>query len=234
MKFGMTNFPSVVIDNFFTNPEEVVKRADQLVFSPAENGKFAGVRTEALHEVDPVLHDYCTNRFLRLFYDYNVTEVNWTVSSFLHKIPAPDPDDKESWHNKSWIHIDPRAIAAGIIYLTPDADPDSGTTIYKLKSDAGAMFDDTARIQFHKENNRDGYTEKLKEHNSKFEESVIIKNVYNRLAAYDAKEFHAANTYYTGVSARLTYVFFIYGLQTTSKTPLDRLHNMPALDDWNL
>lgn len=234
MQFGMTNFPSVVVDNFFTDPDKIVQRAEKLKFNPAENGKYAGVRTEALHEVDPVLHDYCNNKFFRLFYDYNVTDVNWQVSSFFHKIEAPDITDKESWYNKSWIHIDPRAMAAGIIYLTPDAHPDSGTSIYKLKSGEEAIFDETARINFHKNNDRNGYIEKLKEHNNKFEESVIIKNVYNRLAAYDAKEFHAANTYYTGGSVRLTYVFFIYGLQTTSKSPLERLHTMPLIDNWSI
>lgn len=235
MQFGMTNFPSIVVDNFFTDPGEIVQRAKKLEFSPAENGKYAGVRTEALHEVDPVFHDYFNNKFFRLFYDYNVTDVNWQVSSFFHKIEAPDTTDKESWYNRSWIHIDPRAIAAGIIYLTPDADPDSGTSIYKLKSGKEALFDETARIDFHKNDNRNGYIEKLKKHNNKFEESVVIKNVYNRLAAYDSKEFHAANTYYTGVEPRLTYVFFIYGLTTTSKSPLERCHDMPAsLADWKL
>ena len=83
MQFGMTNFPSIIVDNFFTDPAEIVQRAEKLVFTPAENGKYAGVRTEALHEVDPILHDYCNNKFFRLFYDYNVTNVNWQVSCIL-------------------------------------------------------------------------------------------------------------------------------------------------------
>ena len=46
--------------------------------------------------------------------------------------------DKYDVRNKGWIHQDVDILGnddlAGLIYLTPDIDPDSGTILYNLKS----------------------------------------------------------------------------------------------------
>ena len=56
----MINFPTTVIDNFFDNPDEVVKMAasDKIEWRPSPEGRFPGLRSQPLHMLDEEFWDY--------------------------------------------------------------------------------------------------------------------------------------------------------------------------------
>ena len=228
-KHDLKRVPTIVVDDFFDNPDEIRDRGLSHELNKAEQGHFAGKRTKNLIDIDPELHHHVVSRYLNTMYNLEAQEVNVRATSHFHLIDSVD--DKDSTLNKSWIHIDSECIAAGIIYLTPNADADSGTSLFRLKDGVKIENMDTSpRILFHHLGEAvDNYEQKLEEHNDKFEETLNVKNVYNRLASYDGSRWHAANTYWTGTDPRLTLVFFLYELESPHGLPLERMTNMPVL-----
>ena len=134
--------------------------------------------------------------------------------------------------NRGWIHFDDSKYEiAGLIYLTPDIDPDSGTSLFSLKNLEGKEYQSyrkqIAKHLMFKENetiDKDYYIKKVKENEEFFIEKVRFANIYNRMIAYDAGEFHRANSYYNedGKNVRLSLVFFIGGLNVVI-LPLEKI-----------
>ena len=118
-----------------------------------------------------------------------------------------------------------------MIYLTPDIDPDSGTSLFTLKQQNDKKFV-TYRKQYakhllYKEDetvDEDYYAKKIKEETEIFIEKTRFANIYTRMIMYDINEFHRANSFYNkdGKDARLTLVFFIGGLDA-GKYPLEKI-----------
>ena len=103
---------------------------------------------------------------------------------------------------------------AGLIYLTPDIERDSGTSLFSMRKDKTLEdWDETieTRKQIYCYNpiSDEEIETAWKKHRSCFIEKVRFENIYNRLIMYDVKEFHAANSYYTSKDNRLTLGFFI-------------------------
>ena len=51
-------FPTLIIDNFFDDPDKVVEYANTLEFLPSELGEWPGKRSEELWMTNPELFDY--------------------------------------------------------------------------------------------------------------------------------------------------------------------------------
>jgi hypothetical protein len=126
------------------------------------------------------------------------------------QVTEPYDDDSNSMKNNGWIHIDNMEIVnydlAGVIYMTPDIEVESGTSIYRLK---GKEFIDHSdkRLPYYGKGIDDGYDEALKANNNQFEEIIKFGNVYNRLVAYDPSLWHASGTMHTR-NPRLLQIFF--------------------------
>ena len=101
--------------------------------------------------------------------------------------------------NKAVYHIDEQTYA-GIIYLTPNAPAQTGTSFYKSKI--------TNRMKLHNDHDivfENGYYD-----STKFELIDTVGNVYNRLILFDSKIIHAAPVYFgnTMENGRLFQLFF--------------------------
>ena len=76
------------------------------------------------------------------------------------------------------------------------------------------------------------YKKSLEEHNQKFEETIRIGNIYNRMIAYSASESHCLN----GVpknEERLTLLFFINGLTPDrNRFPNKRVKDFKHYDNF--
>lgn len=107
-------------------------------------------------------------------------------------------------------HVDTQTYAA-MVYLTPDAPLNSGTSTFKSKLTGATRFDNI-------ENNNSLYTDTFKgvsnELNfydkSTFELVDSVANVYNRLVMFDSKAIHAATEYFGDAieNARFFHLFF--------------------------
>jgi len=214
-------FPTICIDNFYENPDEVRDFALSLDYTKCENGQAPGERTKCLSLLNRNLWEQFCKKLFSIFYDTNYCRLDWNVYSSFQKI-YPYSTDKNSIKNIGWVHKDKINILAGIIYLTPNIEKESGTSIYRQNS----FFNQDSYLKykhnFFKGNIIPNYDDKLKEHNSHFEETARFNNIYNRLVAYDGEEYHAASSYYSSSQPRLTQVFFVNNIKCDSNYPLMR------------
>jgi hypothetical protein len=198
-------FPITCVDNFFEEPDEVRKLALSLDFDVKE-GNYPGVRTKQLHEISPDYFNYFCKKLFGLFYDFNKTQFGWVVETSFQKIePFKDNDA-----NVGWIHRDKNVMFAGIIYLTPNADLNSGTSIFKPKEIGLSAINTDKKHKMFTENivNKE-ITTSLEENNKRFIETARFQNIYNRFVSYGAEQFHGVNSFCTGTEPRLTQVFFV-------------------------
>jgi hypothetical protein len=103
----------------------------------------------------------------------------------------------------NWVHHDGTDWAA-VLYLTPDADPDSGTGLFTHIETGISQFDPTNPTT-DLNNHEDRFNDK------KWRLNLEIKNQFNRLVLYRGTYYHRSmiagfgNNYING---RLTQVFF--------------------------
>jgi hypothetical protein len=173
-----------------------------------------------------MLHNYFANKFFSVFYDF-LNPVNWVIETTFQLI-EPFDQSKDSCFNKGWIHTDDNKILAGVLYLTPNADLETGTSIYMPK-DVSSESNLLADSQLKKyELYRDGlkpddYSEHINKFNSNFVETVNVKNMYNRLIAFDATCWHSAQNFHTNTESRLTVNFFVTSVNSSSAPPIERI-----------
>ena len=90
---------------------------------------------------------------------------------------------------------------AGIIFLTPDAPPQCGTSFYRSKHTKKQKVPaQDVSIAF-----RNGYLD-----STEFDVVDVVGNVFNRLVLFDSQMVHAASTYFgtDKFNGRLFQLFF--------------------------
>ena len=224
------NFFPVIVDDFFNDPEALVDFGKSL---PKEGeDRQPGRRSQSLWEID---HNLCRAILLKImscYYDLDYIDLAWDNSIFKFQEIPRFSENKNDVRNKGWIHQDPIVDLyqlAGLIYLTPDIDPNSGTSLYNLKSQESNRVHKihSKDVLFaHNHYDKEEYTKSYIEHRECFSEKLRIYNIFNRLIMYDTREFHRANSYYNGdgKDARLTLAFFMGGIRG-SEYPLKRIKN---------
>ena len=224
-------FFSVCIDDFFLNPDEIREWGLSLDKGPSHDGAWPGVRSDELYKINDVVNRHIIFKILSAYFDMSYVSFSWTYSNaYFQQIPKMSV-------NEGWVHRDTSdkedtadTDLAGLIYLTPDADPNGGTSLMRLKPEYKNKL--VAQIKPEKhfyytggEISDEDYTEALKRNNDKFYETVRFQNIYNRLIIYDAQEFHKANSFDAGDDDRLTLVFFIGGISCDTLLPRERVIN---------
>ena len=227
-------FPSVCIDNFYQDPIAVRNLAMEHGFNGLsnENGNYPGARSHMIYDFDPkFFHNFCT-RLLSTFFDLRICDrVNWNIETYFQLIhPYSDPD-----LNKAWVHNDDASLFGGIIYLDPDADPDTGTSIGDIDFSKinPKQFEDNQEIRkkFYKGEltNTDDineYKRLIALNNKFFTPTAEFKNKFNRLVCFDKNQAHKANLG-TNDKPRLTQVFFVRALDISSSPPMIRINQFP-------
>jgi hypothetical protein len=249
-------FWPVTLDDFFSDPDEIRKEGLRLLEKkkePAEKGEWPGLRTDSLDKIDDGHYDGFIQKFfvtiLNCYFNLDIEQVWWNHLLLQFQIIPSLDKDKNSTKNKGWIHrdsIEPNMehkplekgnIAlypelAGLIYLTPDIERDTGTSLFNMKKDQtlehyyAAQGEFPSKVHSGKQISEEEVKDKWEKHRSCFIEKVRFENIYNRLIMYDCKEFHAANSFYTPEDRDdgLTLGFFIGGI-LANKWHLERLRN---------
>jgi len=232
------NFFPISVDGFFRNPDKIVNYAKSLPKKYNSKGEWPGVRSEPLWEIDLELNTAITAKILAC-YGLLGQNVTWRRSTLYFQEIHQFSDNKNDVRNRGWIHKDGDSESdyelAGLIYLNPNIDPDSGTSLFNRKENAEEKIEETAReykkLLYTSKNNVRDLTEderiKCKEIYEECEKFYIEKtrfqNIFNRMIAYDPCEFHRANNFYHGGGQnenRLTLVFFLGGFDMTREYPL--------------
>jgi hypothetical protein len=195
---------SLVIDNFLPYPNVVRSWAlskdyynsEQFSARIGSHTSWPGIRTDHVMDLDS---DYAnailtqvSNIARRSFSDLPLS-----IRSYFQICRESDGD--------SWIHQDNDVDVAALLYMSPNAPPSSGTTLYRCNDyNAWQSLDINAMKQINR-------TEKKDLYDSLFTPVDIIGNVYNRLVMYRGDIFHKSNDYFgsTKEDSRLTQVFFL-------------------------
>ncbi len=230
-------FNTSVVDNFFKDPDEIVNLANSLDFTIGPKGHWPGVRTQSLHLIDKNLFNSVLQKIFSLSFDYRHHNVNWdNVEMYFQKTYPYDLKNKTSILNTGMIHQDGDYPMVGLIYLTKNANINSGTSIFlpkkfqknyeKITSAFAKRKRKIYKKPLEKLTKKDliEYENLLNDVNSNYNESVRFNNIYNRLIAYNGNEYHKCNSFYTGEKERLTLIFFVRRIQSTAFFPLQRLN----------
>ena len=247
LKGEAKNFFSLAVDNFFEDPDIIKDFGLSLPKMPANNGEWPGIRSVALNTLDELGEQLATEIFLKAlssYFDLTIQNISWQHAAMsFHEIPTLD-ENKDSIKNQGWIHSDYDTQIdwqlAGLIYLTPDIDPDTGTSLFKPKKDKFKTPETQMLLQgsqpekcdYYKHGafNEEEYTNALDTHLDIFTETTRFQNIYNRLIMYDAQEFHRANNFYSNVGNRFTLVFFMGGIEIIVP-PMRRIHEFNNYDE---
>lgn len=223
-------FPITVIDNFYPDPYEVRNFALSQKFYPNTNGRWPGARTKSipkLNEQGLIMIKFMTKKILSLFYGSDDIKSIYIESHFQHI--KPFHKDKNHISNRGYIHSD-ATLFGGVIYLDPDPEEGTGTSMYSLKNklkttDYYDSYANDLKYKFHGDNIEltDEDIEIWNKQRSKFQESVRVENNFNRCILFDGYEHHGVPSF--GSKERLTQVFFVYNIEFTNselRHPLQR------------
>jgi len=227
------HFFSLCIDGFFDKPDIIRNFGLSLPKYPDSHGVIPGKHSLPLHEIDDTLNTNIILKILESYYDLDDELIHWAASQVkFHEVPKYD-EDKNNIKNKGWIHQDyfHRPSFVAIIYLTPEADPDTGTSIFEIKENRTdpEIQEEIASgyVQGNSLYKNEEIDEKLYEKNfekweDNFIETIKYQNIYNRLITYAPEEYHKANNYHNKGENRLTLICDIAGIEV-DKYPLHRV-----------
>ena len=223
-------FPVSVIDNFFDNPDKVLKLVDSLKFTQSK-GFYPGKRTKSLHLLNYDFYSSVICKVLSLFYDLKYTNIRYEDSSMhFQKIKPFNKKQLNHILNKGLVHQDDSVLLAGVVYLDKKPNLNSGTSIYMKTKKRSKKYNDKLslrkkeiyKINQDKLSKKDiiKYQKLIEDCNQDFTEVIKVNNVYNRLIVYPGTAFHAGN--YEVTEERLSLVFFIRKIKSIDKPPILR------------
>ena len=176
--------PTLVHDNFFRNPEEVVNYAKQLDYLPDNEGRWPGERSFPLHEINENLFKFTTIKITKLLWPSSYQDIYFSAYSTFQRI-------SKDYINPGWVHQDIEILTA-IIYLSKHTQ--CGTSMFEPKNFSTVKNTEHKKEIYYKKNfkNENKY---VLENNINFEETMSIKSKYNRIIIFDSRQFHAAQKF---------------------------------------
>ena len=203
-------YPVTIVDDFFEDPDGIVEMAEGLKYYNPNTGNWPGTRTKQLHVENDRFFNYFGVKLHSLFHDH-VPEY-WNLQCHFQKI-VPFCEDKYSKRNRGWVHQDHDCWFGGIVYLTKNPEPDTGTSIYKVKNGFSFQYEQELKMKesIYKSQITDDteYNKAFDTMQDQYVETVTIENVYNRFVAFPGNAHHGVKTF--GSSPRLTLNFFGMG-----------------------
>ena len=218
----MNLYPVTVVNDFYEDPEAIRQfaLAQEYTYCHEMTGisyVFPGSRTKDLFELSPSLYEKVCKKLVSVFHIPEYDVMRWGISSSFQIVGAE--------YGSGLIHQDQNTIFAGVLYLTPNALLNSGTSLFK-KNDTY----DEAAYQKGIADNDERFKNKQPidfSYHSMFDEVVRVNNVYNSLILFEGDIHHCANHFFgdNPENARLAQVFFINKIDANknSSFPIRRL-----------
>ena len=203
-------YPITIVDNFFEDPDGIVEQAMELRYYTPNSGNWPGTRTKSLHVEQPRFFSHFGQKLHLLHYE-SAPEY-WNLQCH-YQLIHPFAEDKYSKKNRGWVHQDHDAWFGGIVYLTKNPEPDTGTSIYKVKNGYSFQYEQELKMKesIYKSQVTDDveYEKAFDSMQEQYVETVTIENVYNRFVLFSGNTHHGVKTF--GSSPRLTLNFFGMG-----------------------
>ena len=171
----------IVIDNFYSNPEEIREFALKQEFNV--RGNYPGLRTV------PFLADNL-KEYINSYIREHHGEIIWPSGEY----HCCGSYQYTTAYDRTWIHSDGGDAWAGVWYGTPNAPISSGTGFFRHK-ETGLMK--------HPRNENGGTNEELLEYlyqddhdYTKWDKIMEVGNIFNRLVIYNGDYFHTSLDYF--------------------------------------
>jgi len=171
----------LVLDDFYTDPDFVRNQALNMEWYD-KKGNHPGKRTDSVKDISVLKafeHSLNTKIDKKHFMDMENYNGCFNLCTAL---------------DKCWVHSDNYTTYACVIYLTPNAPPESGTATYKHKKTGltkpPLLSDGSLDMLRFKEIENDGQDFTC------WQQLDYVANIYNRAIIYDADYFHAAVQYF--------------------------------------
>jgi hypothetical protein len=203
----MNLYPVTILENFYEDPDAVRTFALSQKYQYRHQMKnagyvFPGGRTKDISLINKPLFEKVSNKIISLFHNPENELMRWQITTSFQSVSED--------YGRGVIHTDGNTVFAAVLYLTPDAPLDSGTSLFKPNK----QFDEERYQWSLKENDkRFDAGQKIMDTNyhSMFDEIVTINNVFNTLILYEGRHYHAANQFFgkTLKDSRLAQVFFV-------------------------
>jgi hypothetical protein len=218
----MNLYPVTIIENFYENPDAIrsFALAQKYTFCHERQNLeyvYPGSRTKDVFDLDSVLHEKICKKMVSVFHNSEYDYMRWAISTNFQSVTDEYKDGV--------IHTDQNTVFAAVLYLTPDAPLNSGTSLFKPNK----KFDEKKYLQALEENDRKFRVGEIvmdTSYHDMFDEIVRVNNVYNTLILYEGSHYHAANQFFgkSMMDSRLAQVFFINKIdaQKQSVFPLSR------------
>jgi tetratricopeptide (TPR) repeat protein len=175
-----------VVDNFYTNPDDVRDFALNFVEYKEDLNWYKGLRSTVTYRPDGIKEAF-EEIIGKKIYNFEEHGFNGVFQITSAKDPQVYHYDAQKW--------------AAMIYLTPNSPLESGTRTHRSKLN-GTKHASEPNVDFAFNGNFYDST--------KFEIIDNVGNIYNRLVIMDAQNIHSAGPYFGSAihDSRLTHLFF--------------------------
>jgi predicted hydrocarbon binding protein len=192
-------YPTIILDNFFQEPEKIVEFSNKLKYTKDELGTYPGVRSELLHLNHRSFFEKVGKKILKVLYP-SIKQITFNCALSFQKI-------SNEYKTKGWVHNDEQDDFTAIVYLSKHKN--CGTSIFESK-EFSPNFSSLKKRDMYKNKNFEDNLKYLDIHNNQFEETINIKSKFNRLIIFDGAQYHAAQKFIEdGVNEdRLTLIGF--------------------------
>lgn len=180
---------------------------------------YPGGRTKELRELSQSLYEKVCKKLISVFHIPEHDVMQWQINTSFQIV--------EGEYGQGLIHQDQNTVFAGVLYLTPDAPLDSGTSLFRKN----ATYNDELYWKTIKKNDENFKTKAPIDlgYHSMFDEVVRVNNVYNTLILFEGDMHHCANQFFGGTkdNSRLAQVFFITKINANKQSsfPILRVKN---------
>ena len=202
----MNLYPVTVVENFLENPDAIRTFALNQKYQYRHQLKdakyvFPGSRTKEISLINKPYYESVSKKIISLFHNEENDKMRWLISTNFQSVSEE--------YGRGVIHTDSNTVFAAVLYLSPDAPLNAGTSLFRPNK----SFDEEKYQWFLKENDKrfaEGKIVMDTSYHNMFDEIVRINNVYNTLILYEGRHYHAANDFFgkTLKDARLAQVFF--------------------------
>ena len=219
----MNLYPVTIIENFYEDPDAIRKFALAQEYKHCyelENAQYGwpGSRTVDLLDLNSSLYESVCKKLVSVFHNSEHDFMRWVITTNFQSSTVE--------YGQGVMHTDTNTIFAGILFLTPNAPLNGGTSIYRKN----ATFNEReyqhaleVNDEIYKTNGKVAVTD----FHCMFDEVVRVNNIYNTLILFEGQNFHSANQFFGDSleSSRLTQTFFIRKIdaQKESVFPLNRV-----------
>ena len=216
--------PITVVDNFLPNPESIFSYLKKWEFTPTEDGRWPGGRTEQLNELEYYLFRTIAENTLLLFYE-SIPQA-YSVDMRVQKIMPFVEEQKDQFkaRNRGYVHTDTMLQMVGILYLDKDPLPCTGTSFYRQKKCFSEIDGKDMEIKKNhylgKEFTDKELEESLNRCNDPYVETMSVESVFNRLVIFNGNQLHAAQTFGYGDKPR--HILNMFWQNCMCASPLQR------------